>query len=354
MKAYKISIRLTAVLCIFAIVLTALGACSKDNIIFNGSAFGKAFSVEFSSDDEAVLSFAQLMNEALAEAEKELTITDEDSPLYILNDTKTLYASGFLRRVISDTLIVTMVLDDSVDISAGKLTNLWGFGTDTPHVPDSKKLNKAVKAVSMDKITLATESKKITIADDISIDMSAVSTGLALDYAYDSARLCTTPYKLTLGDMLMCCGEGPSDGKWTTVLKAPLSDGEGKFAELSFGPTENSSAVFISTTDITKDQFTEDGRAYHSTLDPRTGYPPENDIVSVTVVAEAGIHADALSDALLVTGFSARSLSYLRYFSAEAVFLFSDNTYYVTDGLKDSLEVSDSSFTPRNAPEGAD
>ena len=60
MKAYKISIRLTAVICIFTIALTALGACGKDNIIFNGNVSGKAFSVEFSSDDEAVLSFAQL------------------------------------------------------------------------------------------------------------------------------------------------------------------------------------------------------------------------------------------------------------------------------------------------------
>ncbi len=349
----KIAKKLTApaaLICIFTIVLSAFSGCKKNTVIFESDAFGKNYSVEFfSEDEETALSFFSLMDKAVKETAHDLSLSDEDSQLNLLNKDKLIYGTAAFKKSITDAVTVCTILGDTVDITAGRAMRLWSFNTEKPSVPDSKKLSKAVKNISLDKISIAAQSSKITIEQDIEIDMSAMAEGIACDNAYETAKLCKVPYIMTLGNMLFAYGEGPEKGNWEADIRNPLSDSGKLFGRLTLTPSALTGTVFLSVSGIHESSFTENGKNYHSILDPKTGYPPENDLLFVITVTDSGITADALSTALMINGCTEKSLSFLRSFSAEAVFVFSDNTYYVTEGLKDSLELADTSFTVRTA-----
>ena len=144
--------------------------------------------------------------------------------------------------------------------------------------------------------------------------------------------------------MSLACGTGPHDGAWELKLRDPFGEKADSFASVSVPARGEADTIFTSTSGVWENSFTENGKTYHSYLDPETGMPSDNGLVSVTVITESGITADALSDALLVNGFTEKSLDYIESFFAEAVFVFADKTYYVTEGLREGFTLSDSSF----------
>ena len=82
---------------------------------------------------------------------------------------------------------------------------------------------------------------------------------------------------------------------------------------------------------------------YHHILDPKTGYPADSGLISVTIVCEDGWLSDGLSTACFVLGYE-DSLPLLETYQAEAVFVTEDKEVIVTDGLKDMFTLTDSSY----------
>ena len=114
----------------------------------------------------------------------------------------------------------------------------------------------------------------------------------------------------------------------------------------AFSPERADYTGFISTSGSYEKYFVEDGVTYHHILSPTTGYPVETDLVSVTVYAPGGLNSDALSTACFANGLNKQTLQWLKNFSAEAVFVFQDHSYYVTQGLRDAFTLTDKGFTP--------
>ena len=90
--------------------------------------------------------------------------------------------------------------------------------------------------------------------------------------------------------------------------------------------------------------FEQDDVLYHHLLDPKTGYPAESGLVSVTVVAKSGVLSDALSTACFVLG-REDGMKLLEEFDAEGIFINSDNNITVTDGLKDRFTLTSRDYT---------
>ena len=346
MKINKISIKIAAIICIFTLILSVFSACGVKSQKRDSTAFGSTLSAEIYTEEQAAADeLFDIITRTVATAQNELSCDSEDGGIFILNRDKLLYASDALKSDLGDAILVATILGDRVDISTGRAYALWGFGTDSPGVPDSEELKKAAADKSMDKIYIAGNSNKITIAPEIEIDMSAFREGIACDRAYEETKLLEIPYTLTIGDTFMAYGRHPSTDKWTVEITNPLSDKGEALAEISVEIKTPACTIFVSTSGIHENSFTENGVTYHSKLDPKTGYPVESQLASVTVVASSGINANALSDAVFVNGFKESSLTYLENFGAQAIFVFKDNTYYVTEGLKEDFRLTDSSFT---------
>ena len=101
---------------------------------------------------------------------------------------------------------------------------------------------------------------------------------------------------------------------------------------------------FVSTSGVYEKYFEQDGILYHHLLDPSTGYPAENNLLSVSVVAQTGVLSDLLSTACFVLGLD-NSLSVLEHYDAQAIFITRDKEVYITEGLKDRFTVSSQAYT---------
>ena len=345
MKAYTKATKILAVICILSLIIQGLSACEKKTVTAAEEAFSDGISFTFLTESsEEVNEYFSNMMSAVRQAEADFSL-NEGSYLHTLNETGTAYASDSLKKALEDSVIICTALGDITDITMGSVMKLWGFYTESPSVPEKEPLNEAAGVHSIDELIIARDSNKLTVTEGTEIDMSPVKKGITLDRLFAAGKPCSIPYTVSLGDVTLAYGEGPDKGSWEINLKNPLSENSESFAKISVRGKGDQNNIFVSSSGIWENSFSENGKTYHSYLDPETGYPCDNGLAAVTVVTEAGITADALSDAILINGFTEKSLDYLNSFFAQAVFVFTDGTYYVTEGLRDSFRLTDSSFT---------
>ena len=162
----------------------------------------------------------------------------------------------------------------------------------------------------------------------------------ALDAAAAVLKGKKTSAVVSFGGSVLLFGQKPDGGPWTVGVRDPNGDEASYFATLSFA-LKADEAVFISTSGSYEKTFTENGKTYHHILDPKTGYPVENDLVSVTAVAEDGFLSDALSTALFVIGPGDEANALCKKYLTGAVFVHKDGTVSVTDGLADAFALTD-------------
>ena len=153
------------------------------------------------------------------------------------------------------------------------------------------------------------------------IDLGAAGKGAACDDAI--AVYETYPISgavVAVGGSIGLYGEKPDGSLWAIAVRDPY--GETLSEQLGVIETE---AVCVSTSGSYEKQFVTDGVQYHHLLDPKTGYPAESGLVSVTVLHESGMTADMLSTACFVLGAEA-SGPLLAAYGADAVFVGTDRS----------------------------
>ena len=101
---------------------------------------------------------------------------------------------------------------------------------------------------------------------------------------------------------------------------------------------------FLSTSGSYEKTFSQEGKTYHHLLDPKTGMPVENGLVSVTIVSDSGALSDILSTACFVLG-EEKGMELLEQYDAEGIFIRDARTVRVTSGLKDSFQIVMEEFT---------
>ena len=99
----------------------------------------------------------------------------------------------------------------------------------------------------------------------------------------------------------------------------------------------------VSTSGSYEQYFEQNGKRYHHILDPETGYPVDNGLISVTVISESGLLSDALSTACYVLG-KDKGFDLLEKYNAYGVFVDKEQNIYLSDELKDNFRLKDSSF----------
>lgn len=351
---------LTAML--IPIIITQAGCSSKTGAAAQGGTASGAASTEpyskqsFYFDTVCAITVYDMENMSQANAdaaiedafalcrkyEQMLSKTIEGSDIWNVN-----HAEGKPVQVQDDTAkLVQMGIDygdlseGCFDITIGKAEDLWDFHSDNPKVPDRDELAGAVKHVNYKAIHLS--GNTITMEDpEAEIDLGGIAKGYIADrVAEELAKDKVTSAIISLGGNIECIGGKPSsDG----ASQIPFNIGiETPFSEMTqvTGSCKVTDGTLV-TSGIYERFFEKDGVRYHHILDPKTGYPVENDVVGVTIRSSKGKSADcdALSTTCLILGVDKGMKLIEGLDGFAALFIDQDNQISKTSGME---------FTPKN------
>ena len=313
----------------------------------SSSAMGASVFLTLYGGDEKV---ADAMIEAVKHLDSDcLSPTIQGSDVFNLNANsgQPLKVNAETADVLKKAVEISKKSDFTLNIALGQLIRLWGIDGDNPRVPSAEEIEAALNTADMSRIFI--DGNTASIGAGQLIDLGAVGKGAACDIAAETAkRLGVKAASISVGGSVTFVGQksvsglkslfGGSELLWSVGIRDPFGSVNDTFASVKVGP------VSISTSGNYEKYFEENGVRYHHIFDPKTGYPSDSGLVSVTVFSDSGLLSDALSTVAFVLGYE-KSLPILKEYSAEAVFVFPDKTVRVTDGIKESITITDSEFT---------
>lgn len=269
----------------------------------------------------------------LTEIDDKMSVFKVDSEITRINKN----AGKLPQAVSTDTFYVihkaisySQLSEGAFDPTVRPIMNLWGIGTDHPKVPENRIINKAIKIVSYTDIILNENGFTVKLNhENQAIDLGAIAKGYAADEVKDIFLKNNVENAIIdLGGNVYVLGNTPDGEMWNVGIQDPLKQ-RGKVVGVI--GLSNKSVV---TSGGYERYFEEDGEIYHHIIDPRTGYPCTNGIISVTIISDFSIDGDALSTCTYIMGLD-KGLDLIESINGvEAIIIDKDNEIYTTSGIK--------------------
>ena len=278
--------------------------------------------------DDALSAAADVINGLAADLDPE----KEGSSLHALNTAGggPAAVSADCAAVLATTLDVWRETGGALDPALYPVIKAWGFTTGQYRVPDETELDGLLAAKNTGAIAI--DGNTVTVPAGMELSLGAVAKGYAAQKAAEAMAAAGAEQAiLSLGGNVQTLGETrPDGGPWQVAVTDPRDTGA-YVGTLSVGQTA------VVTSGGYQRYFEQDGETYIHILDPATGRPVDNDLLSVTVVTPDGARADALSTALFVLG-AEKALDYAAaHEDMDLVLITKDGRVIVTSGLKDGF-----------------
>ena len=280
-------------------------------------------------------------NEAVRRAEEEierldslLSTGDQNSEIYQINQNGGGILSEDTAYLVERSLDLYQSTNGAFDIAIYPVMKAWGFTDDNFRVPEEEELQELLTLTDVNDISYDSRMKEISFQKEgMQIDLGGIAKGYTSARIMDIYRECGIKSGLVnLGGNVQALGTKTDGSKWRVAVQNP-QDTDQYIGVLSI----QDKAVI--TSGGYERYFEQDGKTYHHIIDPKTGYPAENGLISVTIVTADGTLADGLSTSVFIMGKEAAT-EYWRAHSDEfdMILMTDDRKIYVTEGIANRFE----------------
>lgn len=280
-------------------------------------------------------------NEAVRRAEEEierldslLSTGDQNSEIYQINQNGGGILSEDTAYLVERSLDLYQSTNGAFDIAIYPVMKAWGFTDDNFRVPEEEELQELLTLTDVNDISYDSRTKEISFQKEgMQIDLGGIAKGYTSARIMDIYRECGIKSGLVnLGGNVQALGTKTDGGKWRVAVQNP-QDTDQYIGVLSI----QDKAVI--TSGGYERYFEQDGKTYHHIIDPKTGYPAENGLISVSIVTADGTLADGLSTSVFIMG-KETATEYWRAHSDEfdMILMTDDRKIYVTEGIANSFE----------------
>lgn len=291
---------------------------------------------------------AETAQEAVAEAGRAIAALEgrishviATSEIAMLNQSTTpQMLSEDTVTLLQTALQVQRATDGLYHVCALPLTALWSPLWDDPEhcnePPTAEERRIACEQIRA--TTVAITDHTVTRHGPAGIDLGSVGKGAACDTAVKAyqAQGCSAGLAVVGGSIGMF-GTKDDGSPWNIGVRDPNGDTTAQLGTLAL------TGGFVSTSGTYEKTRTIDEIPYHHLIHPETGDPAETDLVSVTVWCENGALSDILSTAGALLGREAGA-ALLQKFGAEYVLVDTDNTVWVSEGLKTAFHLTSKAY----------
>ena len=267
-------------------------------------------------------------------SDKDPNADGQTTPYPVSGTADTWHISEDLASLLSQGLSITRESDGAFDIAIAPLTSLWDFTAEDPKVPDDAAIQKALPLCSSDGVTI--DGQDITLpSDDIQFDVGAIAKGYIADRLKDFlVKKGVNSAIINLGGNVLCIGSKPDGTPFKVGIQKPFADRNETEAVMDItGKSVVSSGIYERC-------FKQGGKLYHHILNPQTGYPYDNGLISVTIISDQSVDGDALSTTCFALGLE-DGLKFAEKKGVQAVFITEDYELHYTDGFQDEINVTD-------------
>ena len=187
------------------------------------------------------------------------------------------------------------------DGTVSPLVDLWGFGPRQrqPRKPPAAEIKALMQKIGFERIRVVEPNFLVKDLAAVSLDLNSIAKGFAVDRIFELvAASGFENYLVEIGGEVFAAGVR-SDGKnWRVGINRPRKDAA--FNEV-YKAVSIANRAFATSGDY-RNFFEIDGVRYSHVIDPRTGYPVSNGVVSVSIIAGNCTLADGLATAIMVMG----------------------------------------------------
>lgn len=256
------------------------------------------FEVTLGGEDAGHVAAARQALDEVDAIEARLTVFRETSALVHVNRTA---AAGPVA--VDDDLFGLLALcgelhrqtEGTFDVTSTPLSRTWGFLRREGRLPSEAEIASARGVVGMDRIGLDPPSHAVRFAcPGVELNLGAIGKGWALDAVARGLRARGVRRALLSAGRSSVLAIGSAGRGWPIDLSPPRLGTRIARVHLRAGSLGTSGAA--------EQYFEVDGRRFGHVIDPRTGWPAESGVLSVSVIARRAAVSDALSTAFLVGG----------------------------------------------------
>jgi thiamine biosynthesis lipoprotein len=201
-----------------------------------------------------------------------------------------------LLVLIQKSLHFAAISGGTFDPTIGPVSLLWNFSAGEPRLPESREISEALAKVGWRRVELDIAAGTVALPEKgMALDLGAIAKGYALDRAGVVLRqFGITSALINAGGDIIALGEKGPKKPWRVGVQDPNKPNSIVAVALI------QDRAIVTSGDYER-FFMRNGKRYHHILDPRNGYPAQG-LRSVTIVAQDGVTADAMSTAVFVLG----------------------------------------------------
>ena len=275
---------------------------SSDNTILvtnSGEAQGSYYHIKYMSmlgED-----FHSQVDSILLEVDSSLSIYKDYSVISKLNNREIVTADTLFSEVFLAAKKVYIQTEGNFDCSVKPLVNAWGFYKDKfgdSIVIDSAKFRKILHYVGFDKISLIADT--LVMPKGMSLDFNSIAQGFTVDVIarfFENKNI--KNYLIEVGGELLAKGKNADGNIWRVGVDKPSEDIDVKERFQFILDLENKA---LATSGNYRKFYEQDGIKYAHTINPFTGSPAQNRLLSVTVINDDCMLSDAYATAFMVMG----------------------------------------------------
>ena len=301
-----------------------LNSCSNDNITIHGSTMGTTYTIKINSTKHIKNNYLeQSIEEKLKDLNSIFSTYSDSTEISKINlsKSKIINLSDDLAFVLKKALYYSQLSDGLYDPTVFPLVDLWGFGpTNINSKPNKNKVNELLKNISYKYISL-NEKELLLSNSNLYIDLNSIAKGYAVDSISNLLlNMGFSDFMVEIGGEVKCIGEN-NKNKWIIGIINPKDENnliKTNLKNMSIATSGNYNNYLIY----------EDVR-YPHIINPKTGWPINNNIISASVITENCIDADAIATILMLLPYE-KGIELVNNMNNVESLLFIDNNNEIT------------------------
>ena len=301
-----------------------------------GPVFGTFYTITYQSDKD----YHDDIKAALLQVDSALSMFNEQSVISRINQGNGGEVNQMFLDVFEKAMQVSEETEGAFDITVAPLVNAWGFGFKNGEMPSRQQVDSIRQFVGWKKVSL--KGKTIHKADRrVMLDCSAIAKGYGVDVVAKVLKeRNVTNYMVEIGGEIITHGISPKRVPWKVGVIKPTEDSLATGTE--YQTILNVTDKAMATSGNYRNFYYKGGKRYAHTIDPKTGYPVQHNILSATVLANDCATADAYATSFMVMGLEGAQRILERHSELMAYLIYTDKNnqlqVWFSPSLKDKIE----------------